>query len=99
MQMLIFPCSLEGEKGVEEEGTMILMVWRLSRGLIPTLMMIFLNLRSKQAATGFPTGCTSSLTRSPDLLHDVIDLIYKIIIHQMNKKIKSKLDGIIFLID
>ena len=78
---------------------MILMDWRSCRGLIPTSMMIFLNSGSKQVATGFPTGCTSSPTgslssptRSPDLLQDVTDLPYEITIHEMAKKIKSKLD-------
>ena len=41
---------------------------------------------------GFPTG-------SPDLLRDVIDLLYDIIIHRMTKKIKSKLDGTNFFIN
>ena len=62
-------------------------------------MMIFLNSGSKQAATGFPTGCTSSPTGSSILLHDVADLLYEIIVPWMTKKIKSKLDGTIFFID
>lgn len=75
---------------------MVLMEWRSSRGIILASMMIFLNSGSKhdflQDATGFPT-------RYPDLLQDVTDLLYEIIIHRMIKKIKSKLDGTIFFID
>ena len=54
---------------------MILMAWRSIRGLIQASIMIFLNLGSKQAATGFPKGCTSSPIGSPILLQDVIDLL------------------------
>lgn len=36
---------------------MVLMAWRSSRGLILSLVMIFLNLSSKQAATGIIIGC------------------------------------------
>ena len=43
---------------------MILVAWRSSRDLIPASMIIFLNSGSKQTATGFPTRCTSSHTRS-----------------------------------
>jgi len=78
---------------------MVLMEWRSSRGLIPASMMIVLNLRSKQATTRFPIGCTSSPPRSPVLLQDVTNLLYKIIIHRMTKKIESKLDGTIFFSD
>jgi len=77
---------------------MIFMAWRSTRVLIPTSMMIFLNLGSKQAATGFPTRCTSSPTGSPVLLQHVTYLLYGIIIHRMTKKIKSKLDGFFFLL-
>jgi len=49
---------------------MVLMEWRLSRGLILASVMIFLNSGSKQAATGFPTRCTSSPTRSHILLQE-----------------------------
>ena len=92
---------------------MVFMAWRSSRGLIPASMIIFLNLGSKKATTGFPIGCTSSPigspssptgppsspTRSPDLVQDVTDLLYEIIIHRMTKKIKSKLYGTNFVID
>ena len=43
-------------------------------------------------ATGFPIG-------SLDLLQDVTDLLYEIIIHRMTKKIKSKLDRENLVID
>ena len=49
---------------------MVLMEWRLSRSLILYSMIIFLNLGSKYAAIGFPTGCTSSPIGSPVLLHE-----------------------------
>ena len=58
-------------------------------------MMIFLNSGLKHAAT----GCTSSPIGSPTLLQDVTNLLYEIIIDQVTKQIKSKLDGTIFFID
>jgi len=44
-----------------KRGTMVLMDWRLSRSLIPSSMMIFLNSGSKQIAKGFPIGCLQDL--------------------------------------
>ncbi len=67
---------------------MVLMAWRSNKGLILASNMIFINSSSKQAATRFPTGRTSSPTGSIVLLEDVTDLLYAIIIHRMTKKIK-----------
>jgi hypothetical protein len=55
--MLIFLGSLAGETGVEEEECNGSDGLEASRGLILALVMIFLNSGSKQATTGFPTGC------------------------------------------
>lgn len=51
-------------------GTMVLMDWRSYRGLILASVIIFFNLGSKDAATGFPTRYTSSPTRPHFSLHE-----------------------------
>ena len=88
----------QGRQVWKKRVKMVLMAWRSSRVLFPASMMIFPNSGSKQAATIFPTWCTSSPIGSHVLPQDVTYLLYEIIIHQITKKIKYKLDGTNFFI-